>query len=508
MSYDTVIRNGTLVTPEGVIRADLGITGETIAAIGQGLIGRQVLDAADRLVIPGAVDPHVHLEMPAGAVRSSDDWVTGTIAAACGGTTTVIDFVEPEPPRATSSLAKPPWACATGTGRTLRDALAARRAEAEGRAVIDFGLHMTLLDAEAETLAEIPLIIAAGCPSFKAYMTYSFKLTDDVLVAAMDAVGEAGGMVLVHAENDAGIAYQRAKLLSEGHVEPRYHPLSRPAGMEAEAVERALALADVAGCPVYVVHISTERGAAAAAASRGRGQSAYGETCPQYLLLTDAEYDRPGFEGAKFVCSPPLRSARDNAALWRYLAANDVQTVGTDHCPFFYEAEQSPQTGGKDLGRPDGAYPPFNRIPGGMPGIEARLSLLYTYGVSAGRLTLERWVQACCTAPARVFGLAPRKGMLAAGSDADVVIFDPAQEVTLSRPRMARQPGATGTIRLHENCDYTPYEGVRLRGWPSLTMLRGRVIARDGEYVGGPGAGQFLVRQPLHPYGAELSRRP
>ena len=386
MIYDTVIHGGTLITPNGPVNADLGITGETIAAIGDRLAGRQVIDATGKLVIPGAIDPHVHLEMPAGPVQSSDDWVTGTVAAACGGTTTVIDFVEPEPSRvgerekggmgedgqsSTRPLTHSP---------TLLPALAARRAQAEGRAVIDFGLHMTLLDAQPETLAEIPEIVAAGCPSFKTYMTYSFKLTDDVLVAAMEAVGQAGGMVMVHAENDAGIDYLRRKLIDAGHVEPRYHPISRPAGMEAEAIERALALAEAAECPAYIVHISTGRGAAAVAGARGRGQDVFGETCPQYLLLTDAEFDRPGFEGAKFICSPPLRKAADNAALWNYLAVADLQTVGTDHCPFFFVGE-------KDLGRKDGVYPPFTRIPGGMPGIESRLSLLYTFGVGAGRLT-------------------------------------------------------------------------------------------------------------------------
>jgi dihydropyrimidinase len=477
--YDTVIRNGTLITPEGAVHADLGIAGEHIAAIGQGLAslaGTLSLDASGKLVIPGAIDPHVHLEMPAGPVRSSDDWVTGTIAAACGGTTTVIDFVEPEPPRSAFQL---------------RDALAARRAQADGRAVVDYGLHMTLLDAEPATVAEIPEIISAGCPSFKTYMTYSFKLTDEVLVAAMDTVGKAGGMVMVHAENDAGIAYLRQRLVAAGHVEPRYHPVSRPASMEAEAIERALALAEAAGCPVYIVHISTARGASAVAAARGRGQAAYGETCPQYLLLTEDDYRRPGFEGAKFVCSPPLRTASDNAALWGRLGAGDLQTVGTDHCPFFFEAKNSPETGGKDLGCEGGAYPPFTRIPGGMPGIESRLSLLYSFGVREGRLSLERWVDACCSDPARVFGLYPRKGALAIGSDADIVIFDPEREATITR-----QDGGDDAIRLHENCDYTPYEGFRVHGWPELTMLRGRVIAERGHFIGGVGGGQFLARKP------------
>lgn len=474
MSFDIVIRNGALVTPEGMIRADLGINDRSIASIGHGLSGERILDAAGKLVIPGAIDPHVHLEMPAGQVRSSDDWVSGTIAAACGGTTTVLDFVEPEPPHSTTRM---------------RDALAARIAQARGRSVVDYGLHMTLLDAEATTLEEIPEVVAAGCTSFKAYLTYAFRLTDDQLIATMEAVGRAGGLAMVHAENDAGIGFLRARLLSAGHVEPRYHPVSRPAGMEAEAIERALALAEAAECPVYIVHISTGRGAGLVAAARARKQTAYGETCPQYLLLTDAAYALPGFEGAKYVCSPPLRTAQDNDALWARLAADDLQSVGTDHCPFFFEQARSPATGGKDLGRPDGAYPPFSKIPGGMPGIESRLSLLYTFGVRTGRLSIERWVDACCSAPARVFGLFPHKGQLIVGADADVVIFDPEREVEITR----RVP-ASGAIRLHENCDYTPYEGMVLRGWPALTMLRGRVIAQDGCFVGDAGGGHFLTR--------------
>jgi dihydropyrimidinase len=474
MILDTVIRGGTLITPSGPILADLGIAGERIAAIGPGLDGVQVIDAARMLVLPGAIDPHVHLQMPAGAVMSSDDWETGTIAAACGGTTTVIDFVEPEATPHPQPLSLGGRG-AGGEGGPLRDALAARRAEAEGRAAIDFGLHMTLLDASTAALAEIPAVVEAGCTSFKTYLTYAgFKLEDDAFIAALEAVGQAGGIALVHAENDAGIRYLQAKFLAEGHMAPRYHPLSRPAGMEAEAVERALALAEIAGCPLYVVHVSTQRGAEAVSRARARGQMAIGETCPQYLLLTDAEYDRPGFEGAKFICSPPLRKAADNAALWAHLAADDLSTVGTDHCPFYY-------AGQKDLGAP-GAPLPFNRIPGGMPGIESRLALLYTFGVAQGRLSLARWIDVCCSTPARVFGLAGRKGALAVGADADVVIFDPEREVTISRSV------------LHENCDYTPYEGYHLKGYPVCTMLRGRVIARDGGFVGGSGSGRFLLR--------------
>ncbi len=454
MEFDLAITGGTLVTAAETIRADVGVVGEKIASIGLGLTGAERIDAAGKLVLPGGVDPHVHLDMPVGATRSSDNWETGTIAAACGGTTTVIDFVEPD------------------LNGSLTVGLAARRAEADGKSVIDYGLHMTLRRGDAQTLDQVPEAMRAGCPSFKTYTTYEgFRLSDAELLAALEAVGAAGGLVLVHAENDAAIGRGRRKFMEAGQTAPRFHPRSRPVPVEAEAIERALALAEVAGCPLYVVHTSTGRGAEAIARARTRSQRAYGETCPQYLLLTDAEYERPGFEGAKFVCSPPLRPADNPPVLWRLLAEGGLQTVGTDHCPFFFEGQ-------KDLGR--GA---FIDIPSGMPGIEARLALLYTFGVGQGRLSLNRWVEVCCTAPARIFGLYPQKGTLAPGADADVVIFDPDRAVTLSR------------AVLHERTDYTPYEGLALHGYPVMTVGRGRVLVKDGRFVGAKGQGRFVARK-------------
>jgi len=451
--YDLVIRGGTLVTPAETFTADLGIRGGRIAALGRGLAGDHSLDAAELLVVPGAVDPHVHLQTPVGATQSSDDWASGTRAAACGGTTTLIDFVEPD------------------LGASLLEALAARQAQAEGAAVIDYGLHMTLLKTPPAVLAEIQAVVQAGCPSFKTYLTYEgFYLDDPSFLSALEGVAAAGGLVLVHAENHALIERLRQRLPAAGQTAPRYHARSRPVGAEAEAVERAAALAEAAGCPLYVVHISTDRGAAAVARARRRGQAVYGETCPQYLLLTEAELDRPGFEGAKFVCSPPLRPAGHGDALWRGLADGNLQTVGTDHCPFFYQGQ-------KDLGRAV-----FTEVPNGLPGVEARLALLYTFGVGTGRLTLNQWVQVCCANPARIFGLYPRKGTLMPGADADLVLFDPNAAVTLSPER------------LHENVDYTPYDGLALRGYPRLTLARGQVLAEDGAYVGPPGGGRFLKR--------------
>lgn len=451
--FDLVIGGGTLVTAAEMARGDLGINGDQIAAIGLGLRGARTIDATGMLVLPGAVDPHVHLGINAGGTRSSDDFETGTIAAACGGTTTIIDFVEPE------------------LGGSLVAGLQTRLGEAQGKAVIDYALHMTLRRGDAQTLEQVPQALRAGCTSFKTYTTYDgFRLSDPELLAALDAVQAAGGLVLVHAENDAVITQRRRAYIAAGQTAPRFHPRSRPAPVEAEAVERALALAEVAGCPLYIVHTSTGRGADAIARARARGQRAYGETCPQYLLLTDAEYERPGFEGAKFVCSPPLRPADNPPALWRHLAQGGLQTIGTDHCPFFY-------SGQKDLGRDD-----FTRIPNGLPGIEARLALIYSCGVGQGRLSATRWVELCCTAPAQIFGLYPRKGTLMPGADADVVIFDPHKPVTLSRQV------------LHERVDYTPYEGIVLEGYPVLTLARGEVIVADGAYVGNRGRGQFLKR--------------
>jgi dihydropyrimidinase len=403
------------------------------------------------------VDPHVHLEMPTPVAVSSDDWFTGTRAAACGGTTTLIDFVDPAP------------------DDSLLDALAKRRSLAEGKAVIDFGLHMAIDRVDRESLEQIPAVVAAGVTSFKCYMTYAMRLDDAALLTALGAVGKAGGLTIVHAESDAIVNHLRERYLAAGKTAPRYHPLSRPACAEGEAVERVLALAETTEAPVYIVHVSTERGATAIERAQVRQQAAFGETCPQYLVLTDACFDVPGFEGAKFVCSPPLRKQTDQQALWRALEHGVLQTVGTDHCPFFFE-------GTKNLGRSLDNPPPFTQIPGGIPGVESRLTLMHTYGVGAGRLSLQQWVKACSSGPARMFGLYPRKGCLEVGSDADVVLFDPEKEVTL-RAEI-----------LHEHVDYTPYEGMALKGYPVTTLAGGKVVAHEGVFVGEKGAGKFLQR--------------
>jgi len=402
--------------------------------------------------LPGAVDPHVHLEMPAGLVTSSDDWESGSIAAACGGTTTVLDFIEPE------------------ANQTLFKAFEARRNQALGKSVIDFGLHMTLMQGDPQTLAQVQEVVAAGMPSFKVYTTYDgFKLDDSQLLEAMLAVKSAGGVVMVHAENDAIIRHQQSTFLASGFTTPHFHPLSRPDTAEAEAIQRVLILAEVAGVHLYIVHISSARGAEAVSDARKRGQDVIGETCPQYLLLTDTEYDRPGFEGAKFVCSPPLRKAADQSALWDALSTGRLTTIGTDHCPFMFHGQ-------KEIGRDQ-----FTKIPGGMPGIESRLALLYTFGVVPGRITVNQWVDQCCTSPAQAFGIYPRKGSLTVGADADLVIFDPDKQSTISK------------LLLHERVDYTPYEGLRLQGNVDTTILRGNLLVQNGVFSGQRSTGIFLA---------------
>jgi dihydropyrimidinase len=449
--YDLTIKGGTVVTASGAFQGDLGVRGRRIAAWGIDLRGRQELDAGEMLVLPGAVDPHVHLNMPAGPTRSSDDWASGTLAAACGGTTTLVDFVEPEP------------------GQTLTDALGARQAEATGRTHIDYGLHMTLASADPATLAAVPHIMAAGCPTFKAYTTYEgFALQDSEMLAAMQAVAAAGGMLMVHCENDAMIKSAEAQLIAENRLDPSAHPVSRPARAEADAIQHVIHLAATAACPVYIVHISTLEGALALRKARHAGLAVKGETCPQYLLLDDSLYAKPGFEAAKFVCSPPLRTSQDNMALWTRLADGTIDVAATDHCPFNF-------AGQKELGKQD-----FRRIPNGLPGVELRLSLMYTFGVRAGQINMEDWVRICCTAPAMAFGLYPRKGSLAPGADADIIIFDPERKVKISQPA------------LHEQVDYTPYEGLALNGTPRTVLQRGKILFDDGKFLGAPGAGNFL----------------
>ena len=454
MIHDLVIRRGTIVTSGDHFVADLAIRNGVISAIGTNLEGMQILDAGGKLVLPGAVDPHVHLEMPIGQTASSDDWHSGTLAAAYGGTTTVIDFVEPEP------------------GEALLQALKSRIRQASGRANIDYGLHMTITSAEKAILDQIPFVAQAGSTSFKLYTTYEgFRLEDGELLIAMEEIGRIGALAIVHAENSAIINYSTEHSLDAGKGRPQSHAMSHPRAAETEAIRRVLTLADIVGTPIYIVHISSREGARILAEAKERGQACFGETCPQYLLLTEEKYDLPGLEGAKFVCSPPLRTRDDNEALWGAITRGVIDTIGTDHCPFFFRGQ-------KDLGRDD-----FTKIPGGLPGIELRLPLIYCFGVYSGQLTLERWIDVCCTSPAKLFGLYPKKGTLIPGADADIVVFDPERRVEITKDM------------LHENVDYSPYEGCILQGFPDTVIIAGRILIDRGEQVGPGGMGRFIARK-------------
>lgn len=443
--YEKVIANGIVVTETAVFPADVGISGERIDAVGVGLTGDELIDAAGCYVIPGGVDVHVHLQMTIGRYTSSDTFASGTVAAACGGTTTVVDFAEP-----------------SGVGSMI-EALALRRAIADPQVAIDYGLHMTIPAWHADhALSEIPRVMAEGVYSFKMYQAYGPLCLDDRrLSAALQALGEHGVLPILHSEDGPTIDRLRADALEAGRTAPIWHARTRPASLEAEAVGRALRLAHRAGVPLYIVHVSCAESMERIARARSEDWLAYGETCPQYLFLT---VDRlAGEHCERFICAPPLREAADRDSLWAALDRGDLQVISTDHCPFT-TAEK--------------AAPDFTLIPGGLPSIESRLSLVHD-AVRQGRLDLKRWVATCCTEPARLFKL-PGKGHVAPGYDADLVIFDPERQMELS----------AGT--LHEQVDWSPYEGMSVRGWPRDVYSRGELIVRDGVYLSRPGRGRFL----------------
>ena len=446
----TLIRNGTVVTASDTAKTDVLIDGEKIAAIGNGLEVKadQTIDAEGRYVMPGAVDVHTHMELPFGGTFASDDFATGTAAAAWGGTTTIVDF-------AVQSF-----------GQTLRQGLDQWHQKADGKAHIDYGFHMIVREVNDSILKEMDALVKEGVPSFKLFMAYPgvFMLDDAAIFRAMGRTAENGGAIDVLVK----------RYLAEGKGDPINHGLTRPASMEGEATSRAIALARLAEVAVYIVHLSSRDALDAVREARDDGAPAFAETCPQYLYLSLEDLGRPGFEGAKYVCSPPLRTKPHHDELWKGLIQDDLQLVATDHCPFHFKGQ-------KEMGRGD-----FSKIPNGLPGVEDRFSLIFHGGVNSGRISLNRFVELVATAPARMFGLFPRKGTIAPGSDADVVIFNPNVERTLS----ARTH--------HMNVDYSCYEGMTVRGLPEVVMQRGNVLVRDGKFQGVKGAGQFLRRSAFH----------
>jgi dihydropyrimidinase len=406
--------------------------------------------------LPGGIDVHTHLDMPFGGTTSADDFESGTIAAAFGGTTSVVDFA------------------IQYRGQTLRYAFEAWSKKAEGKAAIDYGFHMIVTELTEAVEKEMDVLVREGVTSFKLFMAYPgvFMLDDASIFRALLKTGENGGTICMHAENGGVIDVLVKKALAEGKTAPKYHALTRPARAEAEATHRAIALSEMANVPIYIVHLSAAEALEMVTEARDRGLPAYAETCPQYLFLSYANYEEPGFEGAKYVMSPPLRPAGNEEKLWRGLAGNDLQAISTDHCPFCMKEQ-------KELGKND-----FSKIPNGAPGIETRMTLVYDGGVRTGRISLNRFVELTSTSPAKIFGLFPRKGTVAPGSDADLVVFDPNRKHVLSAKT------------LHMKVDYNPYEGREVTGAPDVVLSRGRVIIENGKFTGKAGAGSFLKRKP------------
>ena len=463
----TLIRGGRVVTAAEEYDGDVLVEDETVLATGAGLdaLADDVIDATGCLVLPGLVDNHTHLSMPFGGTMSCDDYDTGTAAAVAGGTTCIVDF-------------------AIQTDGSLLKGLETWQERADGAAHIDYGFHLAVTDASTAALGEMEQAVAEGVTTFKCFMAYKGQLmvSDEALLGVLRQTGRTGGLVLVHCENGDAIEVYQREALAAGHVEPRYHATTRPPAVEGEATGRALRLAEWAGRPIFVVHVTCEEAVREIQAGRDRGLPVFGETCIQYLFLTVDELARPGFEGAKYVCSPPLREERHQEILYAALRQGALQGVSTDHCPFNYEGQ-------KDLGRDD-----FTKIPNGLPAIEFRLSLLYDRAVRAGRLSLPELVRLTSTEPARIFGLAPRKGTIAPGADADIVIFDPERELTIS--------AQTHTM----NIDYDPFEGWEVRGAPRTVLSRGEIVVADGDVVSRPGRGRYVRRELFEPAGAPVAQ--
>jgi len=455
-----LIRNGRIVTACDDYVADIYVENEQISQIGRGLSVKAdtILDASERLVLPGGVDPHTHLDMPCGDISTTDDFETGTRAAALGGTTTLIDFANQT------------------KGRSLIEAFETWLEKASGKASIDYGLHVTITDLPDERLSEMRRLVDEGVTSFKLFMAYPGRLyvDDGILYRAMVQASGLGAIVMMHAENGIVIDEIVAKTRAMGHMEPRYHASTRPVRMEAEAVHRAFAIGEVADCPVYIVHVSSADALEQVTLAQSRGLAAYSETCPQYLFLDETAYDREGLESAKYVMTPALRERHHQAALWQGLRMGRIQTVATDHCPFSFARHKAPV--GTD----------FTRIPNGAPGIENRMTLMFHGGVVQGRIGLNRFVQVTSTNAAKLFGVFPRKGTIAVGSDGDLVIFDPNRELTI---------GVNNRLTHHMNVDYNAYEGMRVKGFVETVVMRGRVICHRGEFLGNAGSGRYLKRE-------------
>lgn len=453
-----LIKGGTIVTSSDLYEADVLIEGEKVVQIGRDLTSEdaEVVDATGLYVFPGGIDPHTHLAMPFNNTITDDDWETGTIAAAHGGTTTIIDF------------------CLTTGEKKLKNAVDRWHENAKDKAVIDYGFHLMVGELTEDTLRQLPEVLESeGIASIKVFLAYAreFQASDRTLFQAFKVGKEAGAVVMVHCENGSVIDELVETALQEGHTEPKYHYLTRPPALEGEATKRAIELAHLAGAELYVVHVTCKEAIDEIIAARNKGYHVHGETCPAYLLLDETYLDQPGFEGAKYVWSPPLREKSNQEVLWNALKSKQLQTIGSDHCSFNFH-------GKKELGLTD-----FSKIPNGGPFIEDRFSVMYSEGVAKGRMTLQEFVDAVSTSSAKIFNMYPQKGTIAVGSDADIVLFDPTQKRTISASSH------------HMNVDYNAFEGKEITGEPLSVMVRGEWVVKDRKFVGELGRGKYLRRK-------------
>ena len=455
----TLIKNGKLINADGSLDADILVDHEIIVKVGESIEDNadRIIDASGKYVIPGGIDVHTHLDMPFGGTVSSDNFETGHIAAAHGGTTCHIDFI------------------IQGKGQSLAEAIDIWHAKAEGKACVDYGFHMAITDMTDSVMEELPTLVHAGISTIKLFMAYKnvLQVDDETLFKSLQIAGDNGILTCVHAENGDAIDVLIKQMLAEGKTDPIYHAKSRPHWAEAEATSRAIHLAAIADAPLFVVHLTCASALEQIKIARAKGLKAMAETCVQYLFRTEEDLARPGFEGAKYVCSPPLRTEEDQKALWDGLINGDLASISTDHCTFNY-------VGQKDLGKGD-----FSLIPNGLPGIEDRMMVMHHHGVSGGKFSLERWVEITSTNPAKTFGMYPRKGVIRENSDADLVIWDPEKEHTISAETH------------HMNIDYNIYEGMEVKGMPEIVFSSGRIVVEDGEFKGKVGAGNFIRREAI-----------
>lgn len=470
--FDLTIRGGRVATAGSLVACDLGIRDGRIVAIADRLApGRRDIDATGRLVLPGGVDGHCHFDQPTGdGSRMADDFLSGTRSALFGGTTTIIPFA------------------AQIRGHSLRAAVDDYHARASGKAIVDYAFHLIVTDPTPDVLErELPALIAEGYTSFKIYMTYDdLKLSDRQILDVLSVARDHGAMVMVHAENADCIAWLTDRLEAEGKTAPLFHAASRPKVIEREATHRAISFSELVDVPILVVHVSGADAMEEIRRAQARGLSLYAETCPQYLFLSTDDLDAPGFEGAKCICSPPPREAANQEAIWAGVADGVFDVVSSDHAPFRWDDPAGKKLKGEDAS--------FRWVPNGIPGVETRLPLLFS-GVVDGRLDLDRFVELTATNPARMYGLYPRKGVIAVGSDADVVLWN------------ADAPRTITNGDLHHDCDYTPYEGIEVPAWPETVISRGEVVAAKGELLGAAGRGAFLPCERPDPARPRTMRR-